>query len=382
MNVVNFGNNYQIYGEDVKTYTNLPALSYNVSFSKETGFFLSKRLDLIPNEEKIYGSHDQKVCKVLASFSNFNRNLGLILSGQKGVGKSLFARLLAEKAQKCGYPVILVNDYVPGIEGFLAAIEQEVVIIFDEFEKNFQRASREDNFNPQEAMLSLFDGMNNGKKLFVITCNNVDSLSSYLLNRPGRFHYHFTVNAPEADEIREYLTDKVAAEYHHYIDDVIRFSNISNVTYDLLRAIAFELNQGETFNDALQFLNIRRDGNVYYDIVAYSTAGEVFCGYHYSIDLLAEKSVIYCRGLADTSSSFKNKRYIDIEIDISDFTHEKNGGLRIDGSYVRPCVDDDDYWGMDEEAAKREKEKDSKREFEYVILNRCDTYENKTFKAV
>ena len=47
-------------------------------------------------------------------------------------------------------------------------------------------------------MLSLFDGLDNGKKLFVITCNEVERLNAYLLNRPGRFHYHFVDCSPPA----------------------------------------------------------------------------------------------------------------------------------------------------------------------------------------
>ena len=380
MNVVNFGSNYQIYGENVKTYKELPALSYDVCFSKEMGFFLTQRPNLIPNEEKIYGSHEKKVRKVMNSFSAFNRNLGLILSGQKGIGKSLFARLLANEAHLQGYPVILVNSYIPGIDNFLATIEQEVVIIFDEFEKNFQKQDRDANHNPQDDMLSLFDGMNNGKKLFVITCNDANLLSSYLLNRPGRFHYHFTIGAPEANEIREYLTDKLAAEYYHYIDDVIRFSNISNVTYDLLRAIAFELNQGETFNDALQILNIRRNDNIFYDIIAYCSNGETYYGYHYCIDLLSKNTT--CQAIGLTSMNFKDKKYIGIIFDIGNFTHEKDGGLRIEGSAVKPNIDEDDYWDMSEEQREKEMAKDRARQFDYIVLKRCDIYESKTFKAV
>ena len=179
MNVVNSGSRYQIYGEDVKTYKNLPIGSYEVNFNKMTGFFLSSRSDLIVNEEKIYGNHEEKVNKVIRSFEISNRNFGIILSGQKGIGKSLFARVLAQKAIEANLPVITVNYYNPGIADFLASIEQEVVVIFDEFEKTFGKS---ENMDPQEEMLTLFDGLDSGKKLFVITCNDVNKLNSYLIN--------------------------------------------------------------------------------------------------------------------------------------------------------------------------------------------------------
>ena len=240
MNIVNAGSRYQIYGEDVKTYKRLPLMSFEVCFSKMAGFYLSSHPDLAVNEEKIYGNHEVKVNKVLNSFKYSDRNLGVILSGQKGIGKSLFARILSHHAIENGYPVLLANTYMPGIADFISSIEQEVVIIFDEFEKNFSNNSDDHaGPSPQEEMLSLFDGLDNGKKLFVITCNEVDRLSTYLLNRPGRFHYHFKITFPTEEEIVEYLTDKVKPKYADGIKDIVNFSRTVNMTYDYLRAIAF-----------------------------------------------------------------------------------------------------------------------------------------------
>lgn len=87
-------------------------------------------------EKKIYGNSKDRVDKVLKSFKIADRNFGIILSGQKGIGKSLFAKMLAEAALKDGYPVLTVGAYVLGINEFLSSIDQEVVVIFDEFEKN------------------------------------------------------------------------------------------------------------------------------------------------------------------------------------------------------------------------------------------------------
>ena len=188
MNVVHSGNTYQIYGDSLKTYTKLPVGTYDVCFSKFTGFSLQGRNDLTVNEEKVYGPSERKVQKTLNSFAKADRNFGVILSGRKGIGKSLFARLLAIQAKARNIPMLIVSDYIPGIANFLSSIEQEVVVLFDEFEKTFRIS---DGDNCQDELLSMFDGLDGGKKLFVITCNEVRQLSSYLLNRPGRFHYHF-----------------------------------------------------------------------------------------------------------------------------------------------------------------------------------------------
>ena len=107
-------------------------------------------------------------------------------------------------------------------------------------------------------MLSLFDGVSAGKKLFVITCNEIQSLSQYLINRPGRFHYHFRFLYPTADEIRAYMEDKLDKQYYDEIENVIAFSVRMNLNYDCLRSIAFELNTGSKFQEAINDLNIIR----------------------------------------------------------------------------------------------------------------------------
>lgn len=263
MNVVHSGDRFQIYGEALKTYSQLPLGTYDVCFHKMMGFFLNSHNDLVVNEEKIYGSSPAKVDKVLRGFQAVNRNFGIILSGKKGIGKSLFARQLAIKAKDYNLPLIIVSDYIPGIADFISSIEQEVIVLFDEFEKTF---ANRDDINPQEEMLSLFDGIDSGKKLFVVTCNEVTKLNSYLLNRPGRFHYHFVLSNPTPDEIKEYMTDKLNPEYHHLIKKLIGFSMNVDLTYDILRAIAFEINMGYSFEETLMDLNISKEGTPKFDI--------------------------------------------------------------------------------------------------------------------
>lgn len=265
MNIVQVGTNYQIYGEGLQTFKKLPAKSYSIEFNKMQGFYLSERSSLEVKEEKVYGDHSRKVEKVLKSFENFNRNLGVILSGQKGIGKSLFARMLAIKAIEKDIPLILVDKYIPGISNFINSIEQEVIVLFDEFEKTFSSEVNE-GISPQEEMLPIFDGMETGKKLFVITCNEIFNLNSYLLNRPGRFHYHFTISTPCGLEIEEYLKDKLKKEYYNNIEKIVNFAMYAEITYDCLRAIVFELNNGYTLQETLNDLNITRINSLSYNI--------------------------------------------------------------------------------------------------------------------
>lgn len=255
MHIVESGKRYRIFNNAITTYDQLPPKTYRVDYDPETRIFsLLEAHDFEIPETKIYGQHLDKVKKVLNSMDKMNRNLGVILSGDKGIGKSLFSKCLGLKARKKGIPVILVNEYHEGIANFLEEIEQTVMILFDEYDKTFD----EKKHNCQAEMLSLFDRVSAGKKLFVITCNEIQSLSQYLINRPGRFHYHFRFLYPTADEIRDYMEDKLDKQYYDEIENVIAFSVRMNLNYDCLRSIAFELNNGLKFQEAINDLNIIR----------------------------------------------------------------------------------------------------------------------------
>lgn len=254
MNIVNSGNKFVVYGEEVQTYKQLPANTYKVCFSPMAGFSLKLHSDLNVCE-RIYGNTPNKVKKVLTTFKKFNRNMGIILSGEKGSGKSVFARLLAEQGKELNLPLIIVDEAFNGIADFLESITQECIVLFDEFEKNFNCDDEEDK---QDKLLSLFDGIDNGKKLYVLTCNRIEAINDYYLNRPGRFHYHFTFGVPTTEEIKEYLENNLNETAISNIPDMLRLSAFANFTYDVLRAIVFELNNGYDLSETIQDLNIER----------------------------------------------------------------------------------------------------------------------------
>lgn len=276
MKAISTGNVYRIYDDTLKTYDKLPAQPYVVRFAMHTGFYLERYSDIEITEDKIYGVHPEKVLKVLDSFSRYNRSLGVILSGDKGIGKSLFAKLLAIEAMKKGLPLIIVDRHIGGISSYLESIEQEVMVLFDEFDKTFGEVhSRDGEASPQSTLLTLFDGVSPGKKLFVITCNELRRLNDYLINRPGRFHYHFRFDYPSAEEVRAYLKDKLPRKMYDQINEVVAFSKKVNLNYDCLRAIAFEMSSGTKFKDAIQDLNIINVERESYQVSLYFENGHV-----------------------------------------------------------------------------------------------------------
>ena len=91
MKAICTGSKFKIYDDSVATYERLPAATFGIEYDKMEGCFLIRKQDLRITE-RTYGVHENKVQKVMSSFNSFDRSLGVILSGDKGIGKSMFAK--------------------------------------------------------------------------------------------------------------------------------------------------------------------------------------------------------------------------------------------------------------------------------------------------
>ena len=361
--IVNTGSSFKIYDNSLQTFDSLPIQSYIVRYDKMSGFFLESYPN-IEITEKIYGVHKEKVAKVMKSFEIFDRNLGVILSGEKGIGKSICAKLLAEDAIKKGYPLIVVNQYIPGIADYITSIEQEVVVLFDEFDKTFFSGDRDSIGDPQTEMLTLFDGLSMGKKLFVVTCNELKNLNNYLVNRPGRFHYHFRFDYPTDGEIREYLTDKLSAAVATEIEKVVSFAHKVNLNYDCLRSIAFELSIGNSFEDAIADLNIMNIQREDYNIVVMFKGGtRSRMIKDYRMDLFEDEDI-------NIRMNDEDGFEFNVRFNPTDAVYKYDlGGNIIRGEDVDHIDWCDWYYDDDEEDIAKLNER-KKREVDYILIRR------------
>ncbi|RSM68928.1 hypothetical protein DL991_40835 [Amycolatopsis sp. WAC 01375] len=133
-----------------------------------------------------------------------------------------------------------------------------MAVIFDEFEKIFTLSG--DDEMSQTQFLGLFDGLSTTKRLYILSVNDLSRVNEFMLNRPGRFHYHLRFAYPEPETVTTYLRDQVPAISQSQIEEVVEFTRKHDTNFDHLRAIAFELCGGEEFKDVIGDLNMKRPG--------------------------------------------------------------------------------------------------------------------------
>ncbi|MFG1857448.1 AAA family ATPase [Actinomadura geliboluensis] len=245
---------FRLYGNSVETFDRLPVATYAINFSQMTGYSLRQIEPLAPGRETVYGTHAERVRRIVRGYEVMGRSLGVILSGDKGMGKSLMIRMLAERTRELGLPTVLVRDSTPGLVSFLDELG-EALVVFDEFEKVF---SIDEDEEPQNQFLGLFDGQSSAKRLYVISVNELEQVTDYILNRPGRFHYHMRFAYPDPETVGRYLRDQVPGIVGTQVEEVIDFSRKYDINFDHLRAIAFEMRLGGAFSDVIGDLNIKR----------------------------------------------------------------------------------------------------------------------------
>ena len=76
---------------------NLPAKIYTINAGPQGQMFL-KEHNFIFNNRKIYGDLNNKVQRIFKTYESRDKNLGVLLSGLKGTGKSLLIKLCIERA--------------------------------------------------------------------------------------------------------------------------------------------------------------------------------------------------------------------------------------------------------------------------------------------
>ena len=226
--------------------------AYKLKFDTWEGRSFLEEVNLPIFPEKCYTkTMDRFTDKVLINFNNIdNKNLGILLTGLKGSGKTLTAKRLAIRS---GIPIIIVDEKYPAdrLVDFFSKVKQEVCIIFDEIDKNIVRWN-------STKLLTFLDGVENTcKKLIIFTCNDTKFANENLIDRCSRIRYFKTYNGLNDKEVKAILDDLLLYQDKREIcEKCIKTINVKS--YDNIISFITEVNnyRDEDPMELLEDLNI------------------------------------------------------------------------------------------------------------------------------
>lgn len=266
------GNTYRVTSKEaMDLHDMLPGGNYVIRQMPSGELYLAS-IDNFELKGKLYGRVLEQTKKILHTFSDRNGSTGILLSGEKGSGKTLLAKNICNTAAEVGIPTIVINAPWRGdiFNSFIQQITQPCIILFDEFEKVYDQPK-------QLEILTLLDGVFPSKKMFILTVNNKWGVDSHMRNRPGRIYYLLEFHGLEAGFIREYCIDNL--KNVSYVETVCKVASVFDAfNFDMLKALVEEMNRfDESPQEAILMLNTRPEfsGNVEYTIKILADGKEV-----------------------------------------------------------------------------------------------------------
>ena len=229
----------------------LPPGNYTVCFDVLRGYYLEESEPFADLPPKIYGKVDAWSERILQAFKDSaGQQIGVLLSGEKGSGKTLLAKVISVRS---GLPTIIVNTPFQDDQflRFMQEIDQPAVVIWDEFEKVF-------NKDQQDRILTLFDGVFTVRnKIMILTVNYLYQVQDFFHNRPGRIRYALEFQGLDVAFIKDYCTSNLKDA--SYLEDIIKVSvGCIDFNFDMLQALVRELNAyGGTVEEATEILNVK-----------------------------------------------------------------------------------------------------------------------------
>lgn len=257
--------------EAMNLHEQLPAGNYTVADDMIGNFYLES-IDDFEIPSKIYGNTLRHTDRIINSFWDRPQQTGVLLNGEKGSGKTLLGKNISVELAKQGVPTIVINRDWTG-DGFfklLQDIDQPCVVLFDEFEKVYDREK-------QEEILTLLDGVFGSKKLYLLTVNDKWRVNEHMRNRPGRLFYLLDFKGLDVEFIRDYCEDRLNNK--QYIDQICALTTLFNqFNFDMLKALVEEMNRyNESPTEALEMLNAKPeyDSGARYDITLVDGGKEI-----------------------------------------------------------------------------------------------------------
>lgn len=306
----------------------LPVGTYTVRKNPNSGELYLESTNSFTLPNKTYGDTVDVSARIVNTFNSRSRSTGVLLSGDKGSGKTLLTKKISVDLMASGVSTIIINEPWCGqpFNDLIGKIQEPAVIIFDEFDKVYDS-------DDQKLLLTLLDGVVETKKLFILTMNS-SYVDQHLINRPGRIYYHLEYAGIEKRFIEEYADDNLINKNN--IDGILSISNtFATFTFDMLQALVEEMNRyNETASNAIRYMNI----NGASDDIDYVVSIENEDGEPYANNFYPREMSGYPIGETVWIEQRKNKR-------MASGGHIDLGGLESDGNaskIVRSGSDDNE----------------------------------------
>lgn len=259
------GNIYNQVSPDYKVEETLPV---GICLTKN-GFHLEKHADKFVFPYKMYGLQEEFIDHVIKTYHATSDNMGIMLTGTKGTGKTVTAK---ELANKLNLPIIIVKDMGDANQymiEFLSSIENDCILFLDEFEKNFNESD--------STILQIMDGVYNSRyrKVFLLTTNEM-TINDNMIGRPSRIRYVKEFGNLDLKIVNEYLDD--ALQIPEARQDLLDFiDSLTISTIDILKTIVNEVNiHGiEGLRRAKGFFNVVTNEYEYSCLRGYAFTGEI-----------------------------------------------------------------------------------------------------------
>lgn len=243
MNIINFAGSFSFIQGEFKILKALESGCVYILNSTEIGDIELREGNSLKLPEKLYDFEKDFRNQILTTLrsSKSGNNIGVLLEGYKGQGKSVIAKLLAIESE---LPVILITSKIyktANVTQFLTRIKQDFVLLIDEFEKLFELVdSSEDKFHSQNTFLTLLDGVLglDHKRLVIFTSNK--EINDKFVNRPSRIRYYKKYNYMSKQVFEAIVADKlVNKSFKQDLEDNL---DVPSCTIDILTTIIEEIN--------------------------------------------------------------------------------------------------------------------------------------------